>query len=233
MYPQDTIHNFIQNNVVMEKPKRYVSSSRQNNVTTTVIELQHPANYLTKFSLESKLPDIKSHVRNVFCTSASKKPLVSAGSFLLPAGLPAKRMFTASTKVPKPPLCIVDTNKGHKEFHNKLSGLVPVYIRKKDYGEIPAYLLRRKGKHPKSLEEKSMIEVTKPEEPEIENLTEEECREIIEDLKKKLGKLNTSYQRLPFVIDTPMLKNRKTRLEGEMQQLESDIELLETLVFNK
>lgn len=50
----------------------------------------------------------------------------------------------------------------------------------KDYGEIPAYLLRRKGKHPKSLDEKSMIEVTKPEEPEIENLTEEECREIIE-----------------------------------------------------
>uniref|UniRef100_A0A3Q2YUR2 Uncharacterized protein n=1 Tax=Hippocampus comes TaxID=109280 RepID=A0A3Q2YUR2_HIPCM len=121
MYPQDTIHNFIQNNVVMEKPKRYVSSSRQNNVTTTVIELQHPANYLTKFSLESKLPD----------SDASKKPLVSAGSFLLPAGLPAKRMFTASPKVSKPPLCIVDTNKGHKEFHNKLSGLVPVYIRKK------------------------------------------------------------------------------------------------------
>ncbi|XP_061558485.1 enkurin-like [Phycodurus eques] len=238
MFPQGAIHHCMESNVRTEKPKRYVSSSRQNNITTTVIELQHPANYLTKFSIESKLPDVKQHVRNVFCTSAAKKPLVPAGAFLLPAGLPAKRMFAAVPKASKPPLCIVDTNKGHKEFHNKFSGLVPVYIRKKDYGEVPAYLLRRKGKCPKAAEESGIIEVTNPvlsppEEPEIENLTDEECREIIEDLKKKFVKLNTAYQRLPFVIDTPSLKNRKMRLEGDMQQVENDIQLLETLVSNK
>ncbi|XP_077448477.1 enkurin-like [Stigmatopora argus] len=229
--PQDSIHNFIQKNVVMEKPKRYVSSSRQNNITTTVIELQHPANYLTKLAIESKLPDIKQHVRNVFCTSGNKKPMLSAGTFLLPAGLPAKRMFATMPKLSKPPLCVVDSNKGHKEFHNKFSGLVPVYLRKKDYGEIPTYLLRRKGKYLKSSETDDIIsEVTKP--PGPDDLTDVEFREIIEDLKKKLAKLNTSYLRLPFVIDTPALKIRKMRLEAEMTQVENDIKLLE-MVSNK
>ncbi|XP_077362031.1 enkurin-like isoform X2 [Festucalex cinctus] len=230
MYPQGTIPNFIDKNVVMEKPKRYVSSSRQNNVTTTVIELKHPANYLTKFSIESKLPDIKPHVRNVYCTSATKKPNLPAGAFVLPAGLPAKRMFATVPKVVKQPLCVVDSNRGHKEYHNTLSGLVPVYVRKKDYGEVPGYLLRRKGKHLKSPEEKNVIEVEKPEDPEMENFTDQDCREIIEDLKKKHSRLNTAYLRLPFVIDTPFLKNRKMRLEREMKQGETDIKLLETLL---
>nr|XP_061801612.1 enkurin-like [Nerophis lumbriciformis] len=227
---EDSIHNFIQKNVVMERPKRYVSTSRQNNITTTVIELQHPANYLTKLAIESKLPAIKQNVRNVFCTSGNKKPMLPAGTFLLPAGLPAKRMFATVPKLTKPPLCVVDSNKGHKEFHNKFSGLVPVYIRKKDYGEIPTYLLRRKNKHPKSPEGERIIEVTKP--PGPEDLTDEEFHEIIEDLKKKLAKLNSTYLCLPFVIDTPALKIRKLRLESEMTQVENDIKLLE-MVSNK
>ncbi|XP_054611460.1 enkurin-like [Dunckerocampus dactyliophorus] len=231
--PQETIPNFIQKSAVIERPQRYVSNALVMKTTgPTVVETPHSANYVKKLSKESKLPEIKQHVRNVYCTCATKKPMISAGAFLLPAGLPAKRMFTATPKVSKPPLCVVDTNKGHKEYPNKFSGLVPVYVKKKDYGEVPAYLLRRKGKlpkegvHEKRLEE-SEIEI------EIENLTDEECREIIEDLKKKCMRLNMAYQRLPFVIDTPSLKMRKTRLEGDLQQLENDLKLLETLVSNK
>ncbi|XP_061127650.1 enkurin-like [Syngnathus typhle] len=233
IYPQDTVLNFIQSNVIMDKPKRYVSSSRQNNITTTVIELQHPANYLTKFSLQSKLPDNKVHVRNVYCTTANKKPMLSAGTFLLPTGLPAKKMFTAVPKSSKPPFCVVDTNMGHREFVNINSGLVPVYIRKKDYGEVPKYLLRRRPKPTKSPQEKSVIEVAKPEEPDIEKQTEEDFREVIEYLKKRLQKLNKTYMQLPLVIDTPWLKSRKLRMETDMTQVETDIELIETLVSNK
>ncbi|XP_061817704.1 enkurin-like [Nerophis lumbriciformis] len=234
MCPQETIPIFIDKNVVMERPQRFVSNSQPNGkmMGPTIVELQHSDNFVKKHSKDPKLPEIKQHVRNVYCTCT--KPMLSAGTFLLPAGLPAKRMFTATPKVSKPPLCIVDTNKGHKEYHNKFSGLVPVYVKKKDYGVIPAYLLRRKGhitKSPQSnsegKQEESEIEI------EIENLTDAECREIIEDLKKKCSRLNTAYQRLPFVIDTPLLKTRKTRLEGDMQQLENDLKLLETLVSNK
>ncbi|XP_061752505.1 uncharacterized protein LOC133550561 isoform X2 [Nerophis ophidion] len=173
MCPQETIPIFIDKNGVMERPQR---------MGPTIVELQHSDNYVKKHSKDPKLPEIKQHVRNVYCTCT--KPMLAAGTFLLPAGLPAKRMFTATPKVSKPPLCIVDTNKGHKEYHNKFSGLVPVYVKKKD-------------------------------------------------LKKKCSRLNTAYQRLPFVIDTPSLKTRKTRLEGDMQQLENDLKLLETLVSNK
>nr|XP_057944071.1 enkurin-like [Doryrhamphus excisus] len=226
MYPEETVPNFIRKSVVIERPQRYGSNALVMKTTgPTVVEVPNSAK-------EPKLPEIKQHVRNVYCTCANKKPMISAGAFLLPAGLPAKKMFSAVPKVSKPPLCIVDTNKGHKEYPNKFSGLVPVYVKKKDYGEIPAYLLRRKGKLPKEAGDDK-----KPEESEIEiqieNLTDEECREIIEDLKKKCTRLNLTYQRLPFVIDTPSMKMRKTRLEADLQQLENDLKLLETLVSNK
>ncbi|XP_054610993.1 enkurin-like [Dunckerocampus dactyliophorus] len=239
LYPQESIHNFIETHVIIEKPQRYVSKFRPiileearstSNMKTmgpSRVEMPVPANFLKKHSKEPKLPEIKQHVRS-HCTCATKKPAVPSGPFLPPVSVPAKRK-TTTPKLPKQPPCVVDSSKGHKEVHNRNSGLVPVYIRKKDYGEVPNYLMRRKAKHQKALEEYNMNLKKQEEHQTMKYLSDKECQAIIQDLKSKYNELNTEYQRLPFIIDTPSMQIRKTRLEVEMKQLEDDIKLLDRL----
>nr|XP_057944070.1 enkurin-like isoform X2 [Doryrhamphus excisus] len=206
LYPQESIHNFIEKNVIIEKPQRYVSKFRPiileearstNNMKTmgpSRVEMPVPANFLKKHSKEPKLPEIKQHVRS-HCTCTTKKPAVPSGPFLPPVGVPTKRKTTTP----------------------------------KDYGEVPNYLMRRKAKHQKALEEYN-INLKKQEEHEtMKYLSDKECQAIIQDLKIKYNELNTEYQRLPFIIDTPSMKTRKMRLEVEMKQLEDDIKLLDRL----
>ncbi|XP_061752503.1 enkurin-like [Nerophis ophidion] len=239
LYPQESIHNFIEKKVIIERPERYVSKFRpvvieecrptnyMKTMGPTRVDVPIPTNYLKKHSKEPQLPEIKQHVR-INCTCTTKKPAVPSGPFLPPVSIPIKRKTTTPKGTKQSP-CVVDTNKGHKEIHNRNSGLVPVYIRKKDYGEVPNYLMRRKAKHQKALEEYN-INLKKQEEHEtMKYLSDKECQAIIEDLKKKYNELNVEYQRLPFIIDTPSMKTRKVRLEVEMKQLEDDIKLLDRL----
>ncbi|XP_051903366.1 enkurin-like [Hippocampus zosterae] len=238
LYPLESIHNFIEKTVIIEKPQRYVSKFRptvleetkptnyMKTMGPTRLDVPVPTNYLKKHSKEPKLPEIKQVKTHYICSS--KKPAVPSGPFLPPVATPTKRK-TTTPKGPKQTPCVVDTNKGHKEFHNRNSGLVPVYIRKKDYGEVPNYLMRRKAKHQKALEEYN-INLKKQEEHEtMKYLSDMECQAIVEDLKQKYNELNAEYQRLPFMIDTPSMKTRKVRLEVEMKQLEDDIKLLNRL----
>jgi hypothetical protein len=44
----------------------------------------------------------------------------------------------------KPEKNLVDTRKGHK-FNLDSSGMAPVYIKKKDFGSVPNYVIQRKG----------------------------------------------------------------------------------------
>ena len=50
---------------------------------------------------------------------------------------------------------------------------------------------------------------------------------IIAGLKKNWEEIHHQYQGLSVVTDTMPKKNRKERMEAEMNQLERDIELLE------
>ncbi|KAM9781397.1 enkurin-like [Syngnathus typhle] len=238
-YPLESIHNFIEKTVIIEKPERYVSKFRPTvleerkptNYMKTMgpnkLEVPIPTNYLKKHSKEPKLPEIKQVKTHYGCSL--KKPAVPTGPFLPPVSpTPTKRKTTAP-KGPKQPPCVVDSNKGHKESHNVNSGLVPVYIRKKDYGEVPNYLMRRKAKYQKALEEYNMNLKKQEEHETMKYLSDVECQAIVEDLKLKYNELNVEYQRLPFMIDTPSMKNRKVRLEVEMKQLEDDIKLLHRL----
>ena len=52
-------------------------------------------------------------------------------------------------------------------------------------------------------------------------------RVIIEGLKRNWEEIHHQYQGLSVVTDTAPKKNRKERMEAEMNQLEKDIELLE------
>lgn len=58
-------------------------------------------------------------------------------------------------------------------------------------------------------------------------LSDEERTAILEGLKKNWDKLHHDYQGLSVVTDTPAKKARKERIEGEMKQLEKDIEQIE------
>ncbi|XP_077361419.1 enkurin-like isoform X1 [Festucalex cinctus] len=238
LYPLESIHNFIEKTVIIEKPERYVSKFRptvleerkpihfMKTMGPTKLDVPIPSKYLKKHSKEPKLPEIKQVKTHYVCST--KKPSVPLGPFLPPVSIstPTKRK-TALPKGPKQPPSVVDSNKGHKECHTRDSGLVPVYIRKKDYGEVPNYLLRRKAKHEKALEEYN-INLKKQEEHEtMKYLSDTECQSIIKDLKQKYNELNAAYLRLPFVIDTLSTKDRKTRLEAEMKQLDDDIQLLD------
>ena len=50
---------------------------------------------------------------------------------------------------------------------------------------------------------------------------------IITGLKTNWEEIHHQYQGLSVVTDTALKKNRKERMEAEMNQLEKDIELLE------
>ena len=50
---------------------------------------------------------------------------------------------------------------------------------------------------------------------------------IIDGLKRNWEEIHHQYQGLSVVTDTAPKKNRKERMEAEMNQLERDIELLE------
>lgn len=58
-------------------------------------------------------------------------------------------------------------------------------------------------------------------------LSEEERQSILDGLKANWDKLHHDYQGLSVVTDTPAKKARKERMEGEMKQLEKDIEQIE------
>ncbi|XP_077597040.1 enkurin-like [Stigmatopora nigra] len=235
-FPLESIHNFIEKTVIIEKPQRYVSKFRPTIVEETKptnymktmgpskLEMPMPTNFLKKHSKEPRLPEIKQGKSHYTCLV--KKPSVPTGPFLPPVGTPPKRKAT-TPKGPKQAPCVVDTNKGHKECHTKNTGLIPVYIRKKDYGEVPNYLLRRKAKHQRALDEYNLNLKMQEQHETMKCLSDKECQDIIEGLKQKYSELNSEYLRLPFMIDTPSMKTKKVRLEAEMKQLEDDIKLLD------
>ena len=61
----------------------------------------------------------------------------------------------------------------------------------------------------------------------MRELTTSEKQMILAGLKANWEDIHHQYQGLSVVTDTAPKKNRKERMEGEMDQLEKDIELLE------
>jgi len=61
----------------------------------------------------------------------------------------------------------------------------------------------------------------------MQELSEEERKDIIDGLKRNWEELHHQYQNLSVVTDTVTKRYRKERLESEMKQLELDIDLME------
>ncbi|XP_077411100.1 enkurin isoform X2 [Vanacampus margaritifer] len=234
VFPQESIYNFLPEQVHTEKPKRkskfrpvvILKDKPIKNAMKTMgplkVETPSPDKYLKKHSKEPKLPEIKERCHRM-CTA--KKPAVPLRSEHPPLGPHSKRnMVKPTTPVPtKSQLASVDSHRGHKALLEP-SGLVPKYIKKKCYGEVPEYLQHRSQEVRRAVEEYDKYLEEQMEQSAIRQLSEGERQA---NLQSTLAELHNEYHRLPVAADTLVRKSRKVQLEAQMKQLESDVGLFE------
>jgi len=126
----------------------------------------------------------------------------------------------------KPERNLVDTRHGDK-FSLDPSGLAPVYVRKKDFGSVPSYILTRKEETARAREEYAAYMSEYFKKGALRTMSEQERAAILNGLKHNWDELHHAYQSLSVVTDTIPKKIKKERLESEMKALEKDIQLLE------
>lgn len=232
-----------QDPVKQSKTTRYVSKHRQpvkqefhsnraDHKTMGQAKVPVPTtdNYLKKHSKEPKLPDKQSFH---YDDEDRKKPEVPAVQDKPLMGLKTTKNFlttnavNAITSVPRRADKIyVDTIKGDKNLLEP-SGLEPVYIHKKEYGNTPKYLTRRQEEMKRAQEEYNEYVAEHFRRGAMKQLTQAERQGILNGLKQNWEEIHDQYQGLSVVTDTAPKKNRKERMEAEMKQLERDIESVE------
>uniref|UniRef100_A0A3P9K2X6 Enkurin, TRPC channel interacting protein n=1 Tax=Oryzias latipes TaxID=8090 RepID=A0A3P9K2X6_ORYLA len=193
------------------------------------VELPSPDKYLKKRCKELQLPEQSHGSKGVsrVCALTQRRPPVPARTDRPPMGQTKGGFIKPAVMAPlKPTPVSVDSHKGHKQLL-ETSGLVPKYVTKKDYGEVPAYLQRRSEARWRSQEEHARLEKEQEEQEAMQQLTEEERQAALQHLKKKWDALHEEYQRLPLIIETMSKKAFKKSLEDAMNQLDKDICLLE------
>lgn len=145
---------------------------------------------------------------------------------------------------------LVDTRDGHiKKI--KGSGEVPEYCLRPDFGQMPAYLVKRNRKIQKKLEKIRYAEETK--ESLCKLISAEDRLKLLQvrlvlfwqvvqnytlnvlnnhlflfqDLKYNWSLMQKAFLQLPMLTDTIPKILRKTKMEQELKQLEKDIALVE------
>jgi hypothetical protein len=107
-------------------------------------------------------------------------------------------------------------------------------MKKEDFGKIPTYLsqvkdeIRRENDMIDRYVKEQMGEIEQSPET-FEEMSEDERSQLLNSLKIKWEAVNAKYQRITHLVrfDTTGQVRRKEQLEGELQQLENDIEKLE------
>ena len=96
-----------------------------------------------------------------------------------------------------------------------------------EHGRVPAYLVRmnRERKDARRLEEETRAKI-KLEEASRGRMSEDEKQSLIMGLRREYDAINASYQKLPFVVDTPLRRARKEAHEVKLERIERDIEIL-------
>mmetsp|Transcript_12272 Transcript_12272/g.8924 ORF Transcript_12272/g.8924 Transcript_12272/m.8924 type:complete len:255 (-) Transcript_12272:17-781(-) len=108
------------------------------------------------------------------------------------------------------------------------------YMKKEDFGKIPAYLtqvkeeIRRENEMIERYVKHQMGEIERTPES-FEELTQDERDYLLEALKSKWDYVNSQYQKFTHlvVLDTAGQIRRKEQFETELSQLETDIEKLQ------
>ncbi|XP_028822282.1 enkurin isoform X2 [Denticeps clupeoides] len=159
--PPESIYNLIPREEVKDdKPPRYMSKFREQTklerqankaasrtMGPAKVEAPAPEKFLLKHSKEPRLPDKKpfSYPDN----TARKAPLpvntdpAGAGSSARKDFVKTNAMETIAATARRPQPVYADTKTGHKNLLEN-SGLVPKYLKKKDFGQTPDYILQRR-----------------------------------------------------------------------------------------
>ncbi|XP_055038076.2 enkurin [Misgurnus anguillicaudatus] len=210
------------------KIEKEINKASNKTMGPAQVDVPSPQKYLLKHSKEPKLPEKKS-----FKYEDANKPPVPARTDRPLMGIHSNKNFIKTNAIEnimalpkKPQPTYADTKKGDKKLLEN-SGLVPKYIKKKDYGQTPEYLLQRKEEVRKAQEQYNNYVKDRMRDGAMKQLADAERQNILQALRKNLDDLHHQYQGLSVVIDTTPKKYKKERLELEMKQLERDIELIE------
>ncbi|NXF97298.1 ENKUR protein, partial [Eubucco bourcierii] len=224
------------------KPPRYVSMFRPlvkceaeknkaqcKTMGPPKVAMPSPKDFLRKHSKEPILPPRKNEKDSVKLPALSvprrtDHPVMGIQSKKNFINTNAVAAIKALPKKPQP-IC-VDRRQGDK-YLLETSGLVPKYIKKKDYGVTPKYVTKRNEEVKRAQEkyEASILEDLKKRA--MKRLSDEERMNLLQGLKKNWEQVHCEFQRLPIEIDTMYRKLKKEKLEAQMKQLEHDIELIE------
>eukprot|EP00798_Chlamydomonas_sp_ICE-L_P002685 gene2685-12918_t len=98
------------------------------------------------------------------------------------------------------------------------------------YGMTPAYLKRNMQQvqqEKDSFEQYVRMRTQPTDQQHVSQLEPTERKQLLRHLKTKWGTVNTAYQKLSFVLDSDMAKQRKEELERQLAEFEKDIKMLE------
>ncbi|XP_026496582.1 enkurin [Vanessa tameamea] len=167
-----------------------------------------------KCYVSGKLPPVPRR------TVSGKKPEKPKTNFKV---LNIKKAIKTKPKPVEPRL--VDTRDGHiKKI--KGSGEIPEYCLRKDFGQMPAYLVNRNRRIQKKIDKIKYAEEHK--ESLCKLISEQERQALLKDLKYNWQLLQKDFLQLPMLTDTIPKILRKTKMEQELRQLEKDIALIES-----
>jgi len=194
------------------------------------VQTRQPQEFLKKHEHEPQLPE-KSSFK--YSDDERRKPNVPRKDDRPIMGLKTTKNFITQNAVEnimsvpkKPDRNYVDTKKGDKQPLDP-SGMEPKYVNKKDFGQTPEYIERRKIEMARAQEEYNQYVAEHFRRGAMQQLSEGEREDILNGLKANWELLHHEYQGLSVVTDTAPKKNRKERMEAEMKQLERDIEQIE------
>ena len=106
-----------------------------------------------------------------------------------------------------------------------------MYTSKRDYGKVPAYLKRIQGTiqaEKAAVQEFLTMQQHNDDEPAMRLMPEEHREQLLNHLKEKWERTNSQYQQLSFTLDTPAKQKRKESYEQQLQQIEKDIQKLQS-----
>ncbi|XP_011138778.1 enkurin [Harpegnathos saltator] len=121
----------------------------------------------------------------------------------------------------------VDTRHGDAR-DLKYSGLLPIYVHKKNYGKIPKFIANARAFVSVETETVEHREEDKiPEIPSCRYVSKEERKMLLDGMKQRWERLMKQFQGLPLTVALAHVQKKKARIERELQELEKDIAIVE------
>jgi len=244
MAKEESIYNIIPRPLPKHaKPERYQSKFRESvkeekKINKTECKTMGPPKVAPNdpdsfMKKRSKLPDMSEKKDFKYPDEDQRKPSVPKRSDVPIMGAKSNKNFIESNavqnimSVPKRPACnFVDAKDGSIHLLEP-SGLTPRFIKKRDYGKTPTYLVKRKEALENAQDEYESYVQNSLQRGAMKCLPESERQNLLAGLKSNWEDLQHQYQGLSVVTDTTSKKNRKERMEAEMNELEREIECLE------